>query len=75
MTAVALDIVTGFLECSPLESRMAGTADCAPLKHVCSPEDVAETLCLGALGTSILTKQSLVVDRSFTLADLRHFKN
>ncbi len=74
VNAVAPGFVTSPWELKALESRMADTADCALLKRVCSPEDVAEVIVFLGVGSAMVTGQTLVVDGGFTLADPRHFK-
>lgn len=74
VNGVAPGFVTSPWELKALESRMADTADCALLKKVCAPEDVAEVIVFLGIGASMVTGQTLVVDGGFTLADPRHFK-
>ncbi len=74
VNGVAPGFVTSAWELKALASRMADTADCALLKKVCSPEDVAEVIVFLGVGASMVTGQTLVVDGGFTLADPRHFK-
>jgi 3-oxoacyl-[acyl-carrier protein] reductase len=74
VNAVAPGFVTSPWELKALEARMADTADCALLKRVCSPEDIAEVIVFLGIGAAMVTGQTLVIDGGFTLADPRHFK-
>lgn len=74
VNGVAPGLVTSPWALASRKSRQIDTADCALLKRVCSPEDVAEVIVFLGVAASMMTGQTLVVDGGFSLADPRHFK-
>ena len=74
VNAVAPGFVTSPWELQALEARQADTADCALLKRVSTPEDIAEVIVFLGVGAAMMTGQTIVVDGGFGLADPRHFK-
>lgn len=74
VNGVAPGLVTSPWALASRQTRQKDTADCALLKRVCSPEDVAEVIVFLGVGATMMTGQTLVVDGGFSLADPRHFK-